>query len=185
MDQVTVSPMNFHGVKTGSFGPEGSGREIGDGRLNFLRAHLFGNGASRRSGDGRRSQGRKSGNPGVSEPSGVMQLQSHGPTLAVDRLSQAPEAGQKGIVVGTDPTGAMTSGEAHGAGFGNDQTGSPVSPGGIVGNGPIADRPIRMRKIISHGRHEDAVLQPKIPDRKRREERFKTGHGLFPAKFWI
>jgi hypothetical protein len=107
-----------------------------------------------------------------------MQLQGHGPAFAMDRVGQAAEAGEKGIVVDTDPTGAMTSGEAHRAGFGNDQTGSPVSPGGIVGDGPIADGPIRMGKIISHGRHEDAISQAEIAQSKGRKKNVKMAHGL-------
>ncbi len=84
MDQITMRSMDLHGIETCPLGPARGFREIGDGRLDFLLAHTLGGSQPRRPGDGRWGQGRGSRNRGIGQPSGMVELKSHGRTFGVD-----------------------------------------------------------------------------------------------------
>jgi len=98
--------------------------------------------------------------------------------MGMDRVYQTAKAGQERIVIGAKPLPSMPSGKAHRTGLGNDQSRSSLGPFAIIGDGPIAHRPIGMGKIVSHGGHEDPVFQPKAVQGKGGEEGVKAGHGL-------
>ena len=173
-DQVAVGGMNLNAVDPCFLSNHGAGDKFADHGFYFFRCQGPGLLADDIAGDIRC----RNGLPAVNEPAGglvagMMELDKDFGIIGVDRFRQAGELGDHMGIGNTQLVGRADAGLVVDPGdLRDDQAGAAPGAVSVVLDHAGAGFAGGLRQGTSHGGHDDAVLELKVPDGTGREEFF-------------
>ena len=173
-DQVAVGGVDFNSVNPCFLGDHRAGNKFADHGFDFFRCQGPGLLPDDIAGDIRC----RNGLPAVDQPAGglvagMMELDKDFGIIGVDRFGQAGELGDHMGIGNTQLVGRADAGLVVDPGdLRDDQAGAAPGAVSVVLDHAGAGFAGGLRQGTSHGGHDDAVLELKVPDGTGREEFF-------------